>query len=176
MVSQVKTQAAAGEQDAFLELPRKMVHAGRAAPRLDAVEADGMIEMIAEVPGVPDSAISITLDGDVLTIEVDKDNPNAGKRTHFNERLFGHFRRSIQLPFAPDPEKFEAALQDGLLTIRFPRVERGRSHKIEVRAARPDAARSRGAIGSGWSDRAAAAAEPLTLDVKATPAAPARDR
>ena len=122
MVSQFKRQAA-GEQDAFHELPRKMGHGGRPAPRIDAYEADGMIEFIAEVPGVPESAIDLSLDGDTLTIEVDKSNDRQGKQAHFTERVMGRFRRSIQLPFAPDPDKVEAALQDGLLTIRFPRVE-----------------------------------------------------
>ena len=71
MVSQVKTQAA-GERDEFLELPRSLTHAGGPAPRIDAFEIDGLVEMIAEVPGVPESAIDVTLDGDILTIEVDK--------------------------------------------------------------------------------------------------------
>lgn len=167
MVSQVKTHAA-GEQDAFLELPRRMTQGGRSAPRIDAFEANGMIEMIAEVPGVPESAIDVTLDGDILTIEVDKGNDNEGKRAHFAERVFGRFRRSIQIPFAPEPDQVEAALQDGLLTIRFPRVEQGRKHRVAVRGAQPEAEGRRSAIGSSWSERAGTPAEPLTLDVKAT--------
>ena len=175
MVSQVKTQAAA-EQDAFLELPRKMTHGGRPAPRIDAVEAGGMIEMIAEVPGVPESAIDVTLDGDILTIEVDKGNENQGKRALFAERAFGRFRRSIQMPFAPDPAKVEAALQDGLLTIRFPRVEQSRKHRVEVRAAQPGAKGQASAIGASWAERAGASSEPLTLDVKAGSVPPLRGR
>ena len=172
MVSQVKTPAA-GEQDAFLELPRRMTHGGRSAPRMDAFEVDGMIEMIAEVPGVPESAINVTLDGDILTIEVDKGKDNEGKRVHFAERAFGHFRRSIQMPFAPEPDKVQAALQDGLLTIRFPRVEQGRMHRITVYGAQLEAPGQRSAVGSDWRERAG---EPLTLDVKATPAPPEGDR
>lgn len=175
MVSQFKAQAA-GEQDAFLELPRKMSRGGRSAPRIDAFEADGMIEMIAEVPGVPQSAIDVSLDGDILTIEVDKANDKEGKRALFTERVMGRFRRSIQMPFAPDPAKVEAALQDGLLTIRFPRVEQGRMHRIAVRGAHPEAKGQGSAIGSSWPERAETPAEPMILDVKATPAPPIRDR
>lgn len=175
MVSQVKTQAV-GEQEAFLELPRKMSHGGRSAPRIDAFEADGMIEMIAEVPGVPESAIDVSLDGDILTIEVDKGDDHAGKRAHFTERVMGRFRRSIQMPFAPDPDKVQASLQDGLLTISFPRVEQRRTHRIEVRGGRPEAKGQGSAIGASWPERAGSPTEPLTLDVKATPASPTRDR
>ena len=171
MVSQFKTQAAA-EQDAFLDLPRRIAHGGRPAPRINAVEADGMIEMTAEVPGVAESAIDVTLDGDILTIEVDKGNDHQGKRPLFAERAFGRFRRSIQMPFAPDPTKVEADLRDGLLTIRFPRAEQSQKHRVEVRAARGEGS----AIGSNWVDRSTTAREPLTLDVKATAAPPTRDR
>lgn len=175
MDSQVKTQVA-GDLDAFLELPRKMTRGGRASPRMDGHEADGMIEMIAEVPGVPESAIEVTLDGDVLTIGIEKGNQNEGKRVHFAERVFGRFKRSIQLPFAPDPDRVEAALQDGLLTIRFPRVDRDQSRRITICGARPEAQGER-AIGSGWPERATPN-KPLTLDVKASPppSPPERDR
>lgn len=171
MGSQFKTQAA-GEHDAFLELPRKMSNGGRPAPRIDAFEADGMIEMVAEVPGVPESAIDLNLSGDILTIEVDKGDDKAGKRALFTERAKGRFRRSIQMPFAPDPATVEASLQDGLLTIRFPRVEQNRMHRIAVRGAQGQGS----AIGSTWPERAGRPEEPLTLDIKATPVPPGRGR
>ena len=176
MASQVKTQAA-GDQDAFVELPRKMSHGGRSAPRIDAFEAGGMIEMVAEVPGVPESAIDVSLDGDILTIEVDKGNDKAndrvGRRALFTERVMGRFRRSIQMPFAPDPAKVEATLRDGLLTIRFPRAEPGQKHRIAVRGAQREGLGERSAIGATWPERSEQEEEPLTLDVKATPV---RDR
>jgi HSP20 family protein len=174
MVSQVKMQAA-GEQDEFLELPRSLTHAGGPAPLIDAFEIDGMVEMIAEVPGVPESAIDVTLDGDVLTIEIDKGNNSQAKRVYFSERVFGRFRRSIQMPFAPEPDKVHAALYNGLLTIRFPRVEQRRMHRIAVRGA-PEPRGQRSAIGSSWPERPGTPTEPLTLDVKATPTPPVRDR
>ncbi len=173
MVSQVKTQAA-GERDEFLELPRSLTHAGGPAPRIDAFEIDGMVEMIAEVPGVPESAIDVTLDGDILTIEVDKGNNSQAKRVYFSEREFGRFRRSIQMPFAPEPDRVHAALHNGLLTIRFRRVEQSRMHRIAVHGA-PIPRGQRSAVGSGW-ERAETPPEPLTLDVKATPTPPVRDR
>lgn len=175
MVSQFKTQPA-GPPDAFLELPRQMSQGGRAAPRIDAFEAGGMIEMIAEVPGVPESAIDVSLDGDILTIEVDKGDDNQGKRALFTERVMGRFRRSIQVPFAPDPAKVEAALQDGLLRIRFPRVEQPRMHRIAVRGAQPQAKEQGSAIGSNWRESEGKSAEPLTLDVKATRVPPGHPR
>lgn len=172
MDSQVKTQTA--EQNMFRELPRSMSHGGRPFPRIDAYEADGMIEMVAEVPGVPEGAIGVTIEGDRLTIEVDKPKRSEGMRVHFAERVYGRFQRAIQLPFAPDPARAQAALHNGLLTIRFPRVEQPRARKIAIGAAPPDARLERSAVGANWPDRAAAS-EPLTLDVRASATPPRRD-
>lgn len=171
MDSQVKTLPAA-DKNAFRELPRSMSNGGRPFPRIDAFEVDGMIEMVAEVPGVPESAINIMIEGDKLTIEVDKAQKNEGKRVHFAERLSGRFQRSMELPFAPEPAKMRAALQNGLLTIRFPRVEQGRVQKIAIGAAPAEARSERSALGANWPDRPVAS-EPLTLDVRA-PATPPR--
>ena len=173
MDSHVRPQAAA-EDNAFRELPRSMSQGGRPFPRIDAFEADGMIEMVAEVPGVPESAINVTLDGDRLTIEVDKPKRTDGVRVHFAERACGRFQRSIQLPFAPEPTRARAALHDGLLTIRFPRVERAGAQKIAIGAAPPDGRRERSAVGADWPERSPAA-EPLILDVRAN-APPRPDR
>ena len=92
MVSSFKSQVST-EYDIFVELPRKMGHGGRPAPRIDAFETDGTIEMIAEVPGVPESAIDLSIDGDTMVIEVDKGDRNPAKRAHFTERVMGRFRR-----------------------------------------------------------------------------------
>jgi HSP20 family protein len=175
MDSQVKTQTG-GEQGVFRELPRDLSPGGSPYPRLSAFEANGMIEMVAEVPGVPESAIEITLEGDILTIQVLKANKDEGKRAHFGERAFGRFRRSIQIPFAPEPAKVQASLKDGLLTVRFPCVEVGRTHKISVSGTQPEADVRRSAVGSSWSERPETTREPLTLDVKASPVPPQRDR
>jgi HSP20 family protein len=172
MASQVHDRSQeTDEHGAFLELPRKLTHMGRAAPRMDAHEFDGTIELTAEVPGVPESAIELSLDGNILTIAVDKRDLNEGRQLHFSERSFGRFKRSIQLPFAPDPEKVEAVLADGLLSVRFPRVDAQRSRPIAVRRARSEQS-ERSAIGSDWSDKPAPAEDPLTLTVKARPMTP----
>jgi HSP20 family protein len=140
-----------------------------ATPRLDVHETDGMIEMTAELPGVPESDIEVTLDGDILTIRGEKRDQREGKKVHFTERTYGIFERSIQLPFAPEPDRMEARSENGVLTIRFPRVEPERAHRIpiggEKRVGKQEGGRStRSAIGGRWSEEpAAAAADELTL-------------
>jgi HSP20 family protein len=166
MDSRVKGPAA-GDKESFLELPRPLTHVGRPAPRLEILEANGRIELTAEIPGVPKDAVEVILDGDILTISVDKRNPNEGKSVHVSERPYGRFERSIQLPFTPAADSVQASVENGVLVLSFPRADRQRTHKIAIRGARPE--REAGAIGSSWREKPAAAAEPLTLDVKAKP-------
>ena len=170
MVSQVKPRVA-DDQDVFLELARKMNHARSVGPAIDAHEVDGLIQMTAEVPGVPESAIDVCLDGDILTINVEKGDQNKGKRVHFSERSYGQFTRSIQLPFAPDPDSVEASVRDGLLTILFPRVDRERARHIAiggVRPEEPEEEEEQTPYVSEWADMTPNSQEPVTLDVKAT--------
>jgi HSP20 family protein len=173
MASQAKRRMT-DDQNAFLELPHKLNGTGGSELRLDAYEVNGMIEMTAEVPGVPESDIEVSIDGDVLTIGVEKMNRSSGKRVHFSERAFGRFERSIQLPFAPDPDSVDAAAENGLLTIRFPRVDAQRTRRrIALRGTPAEAdgqgelGPERSAIGSEWDDMVSTE-RPVTVDVTAT--------
>jgi HSP20 family protein len=176
MASQPKKRVA--DEDAFVELPHKLNGTGGTALRLDAYETGGIIEMTAEVPGVPQSAIDVSIDGDILTISVEKMNCNAGKRVHFAERAFGRFERSIQLPFVPDPGSVDAAAENGLLTIRFPRVDTRRTHRIALRGAeteprphsQPDSEpeEQKAAIGSDWDEMMPTGDGTVTVEVTAT--------
>jgi HSP20 family protein len=152
------------EGNTFLELPHELNQraddkgGGRSmrTPRLDVYEGDGVIEMTAELPGVAESDIEVSLEGDILTISGEKRDRHEGKKVHFAERSYGGFQRSIQLPFAPEPDRMEANSENGVLTISFPRVEPDQTHRIPVRGARdidePESGRgSRKAIGRRWS-------------------------
>lgn len=145
--------------DAFLELPHEVDHVGEedsegrrlATPRLDVYEADGMIEMTCELPGVSDQDIRICLERDILTIDGEKRQEHKGTKAHFVERSYGAFERTIQLPFAPLPEQMTAECRDGVLTIRFPRVEAERSHEIKIGDTKTAGETERKAIGEGWT-------------------------
>jgi HSP20 family protein len=145
--------------NAFLELPHALNQPGGedgdvkhlATPRLDVYEADGLIEMTAELPGVSEQDIRICLDRDILTIDGEKRQEHKDKTAHFVERSYGVFERSIQLPFAPVPEEMTAECRDGVLTIRFPRAKAARSHEIEIGRAKTGSQPERKAIGEGWS-------------------------
>jgi len=161
MVSQKITAPESDDQNLFLELHR-LDRPGGSAFVLDAHEAGDVVELTAEVPGVRDQDIEVNLDGNLLTIRVEKNAPDESKRTHFSERSYGRLERSIQLPFAPDGKNVTAEVENGVLTLRFPRVEAERSHRIAVGGAQPETPPERRAIGSSW-EKKLTSEEPLTL-------------
>jgi len=160
--------------DLFIELPHKLNGTGGNTLRLDACEIGGLIEVTAEVPGVAESAIEVSIDRDILTISIDKTNGSAGKTVHFSERSFGRFERSIQLPFVPNPDSVEAAAENGVLTIRFPRVDGQRTRRIALRGAQLEPQEEErneevaAAIGSDWDHVMPGTTRPVTVDVTAT--------
>ena len=107
------------------------------APRMDVEEREKEYCVTAELPGLSDGDVEVTVEDDLLVISGEKREERereAGDR-RIVEREFGRFRRALQLPFSPDPDKIQAEIRDGLLTIHIPKEEdgRARARRIEVR-------------------------------------------
>ena len=96
---------------------------------------DGLI-ITAEVPGVKPEDIDISVVGDTLTLSGSRkpDELKEDSRYHRQERGYGDFTRSIQLPFLANVKKVEATFQNGVLNITMPRAEEDKPKKITVKA------------------------------------------
>jgi len=106
-------------------------------PRIDVHEGERELCVSADVPGVKPSEVDVRVDGDMLTISGEKKFETDRKQEdyHVMERSYGRFRRTVQLPFAPDPNQVSAECDHGVLTIRMPRqAHQERSKRIEVRS------------------------------------------
>jgi len=97
---------------------------------------DGLI-VTAEAPGVSPDDVDISVVGETLTLSgVRKpDELNEGARYHRQERGYGNFTRSIQLPFPVIVGEVEATFRDGVLSIVMPRAEEDKPRKIAVKSA-----------------------------------------
>ena len=93
------------------------------APLIDIRETDDGIQVTAELPGVADDDVEITLTDRVLTIKGEKkaESEKTEKDVHLVERSYGAFRRSLTLPFDADPEAVEASFEKGVLKIHVPK-------------------------------------------------------
>jgi HSP20 family protein len=90
-----------------------------------------------DVPGVSAEQLEIELENDVLTIRGERPFPyedGEGEPTLRRvERSFGRFERVLRVPRGLDPNAIQAELHDGVLTLRIPRPEAPKPHRIEIR-------------------------------------------
>jgi len=88
-------------------------------PAIDMTENDKEVRLRAELPGVDEKDVEISLNGDVLTIRGEKREERAedGEHRRVVERSYGSFERRVQLPFAPEDQEIRAGFKDGVLTI-----------------------------------------------------------
>ena len=81
-------------------------------------------------------AVSIEIEHGVLTLAGEKRQEKDAERTcHLQERSFGAFSRSFTLPDDVDGEKITATCKDGVLTITLPRKSAGTKQNIAITAA-----------------------------------------
>lgn len=109
-----------------------------AMPRLDVAETADAIEVHAELPGIPESDVELTLTGDLLTIKGEKrvSKTQDGQDFHVVERSYGAFSRSVRLPFSAKPESAKASFDKGVLTVVIPKPteQREKSARIPIRS------------------------------------------
>jgi HSP20 family protein len=88
-------------------------------PELDVRESPEAITIEAELPGVDEKDVSVTLANGMLTIRGEKKQEKDEKTEsyHVTERSFGSFDRSVLLPDSIDETKVEAKFDKGVLTV-----------------------------------------------------------
>jgi HSP20 family protein len=88
-------------------------------PELDVRESTNSITIEAELPGVEEKDVSVTLVNGVLTIKGEKKQEKEEKSDsyHLTERSFGSFQRSLRLPDTVDDSKVEARFDKGVLKV-----------------------------------------------------------
>jgi HSP20 family protein len=112
---------------------------GMMAPHMDVSETDSEIRICAELPGVKEDDVEVTLDGDVLTIRGEKnfERKDEKENYHFVERTYGTFQRSIRIPDPVNPDEVKAAFHNGVLTVTLPKVpQEDRRRRIPVQRSR----------------------------------------
>jgi len=88
----------------------------------------------AEIPGMAADDVEISLVHDTLTIRGSR-NPEQlkeGESCHRQERGFGQFTRTLQLPFGVEADEVQARFTNGVLQITLPRAEAEKPRKISV--------------------------------------------
>lgn len=106
------------------------------APALEVHQSDDKLEISAELPGVKQEDIDLTVEDGVLTLSGEKRSTRTDKERGYSERSYGRFERSITLPANIDEDKCTADFRDGVLTITLPKsAERQRGKRIPLGGA-----------------------------------------
>ncbi|MDF2763171.1 MAG: hypothetical protein K0S81_149 [Rhodospirillales bacterium] len=109
---------------------------GGMMPKVDVSETEREIQIVAELPGLKQEDVELSLDNDLLTLrgETSSSRDEKDKQYHLTERSYGRFERSFRLPETVDREKISANFENGLLTVTLPKSERAqqKAKRIEI--------------------------------------------
>lgn len=92
-------------------------------PRVDVSETPEALTIKAELPGMDETDVELTLHDGVLTLKGEKKAEKEEKDKEYSlvERSYGMVRRSFRLPDTVDPEKVTAGFDKGVLTVTLPK-------------------------------------------------------
>lgn len=104
-------------------------------PAIDLYEEDDKYIVKADLPGVTEKDVELTLHDNVLTIKGQKETHKEEKKKNYyrSERIYGEFSRSITIPGKIDSDKIAAEFKDGVLSIVLPKKEESKTKKIEIK-------------------------------------------
>ena len=88
---------------------------------MDVRETDKEIVVEAELPGIDDKDISLSLQDGILTIRGEKKHERDEENESYRmmERRYGSFQRSLRLPHTVDEDKVEANFDKGVLKVKL---------------------------------------------------------
>lgn len=110
---------------------------GNFLPKVELRETDTNYLVCAELPGIKENDIDITLRDNSLIIQGEKkeESRQEDKGYFRSEFSYGNFYRAIPLGSEVDPDKVEATFKDGILSVTLNKVEgqQDKSKKIEIK-------------------------------------------
>jgi HSP20 family protein len=105
-----------------------------ANPALELVDEDKAYRLTAELPGLGEKDVNISLADGILSISGEKKEEKSEKDNGYvlSERRYGSFRRQLALPSDVNPDGIKAAFKDGVLTVTMPKDEKAKPHERKI--------------------------------------------
>jgi HSP20 family protein len=124
--------------DPFREMEPAWWHEAKASfiPNFEVKETDDAYKFTADVPGVTEKDLEVTLDGNRLIVAGKRLTEHEEKKPalYLDERSYGQFTRAFTLPEGADWEHIACMLDAGVLTIVVPKKTQAQPRKIAVKA------------------------------------------
>ena len=103
-------------------------------PVVDILEANEHVEIRAEIPGLSEQDVQVSVTDDVLTLKGEKtqESEENDQKYHRVERSYGRFQRSFTLPANLNPEDIKAKFTNGVLTVSIPKAKEVQPKEIQI--------------------------------------------
>jgi len=103
-------------------------------PRFDVKETKDAYVISADLPGVKDEDLNVSLNGNLLTISGtrEEEHQEAGESYYAMERSHGSFARSFTMPDGVDGDSVTADLKQGVMTLRIPKKPEAQPKRIAI--------------------------------------------
>ena len=110
------------------------------SPSINVMEKNDRYIIKAELPGVNEEDVEVSVSGDMLTISGEKREEKEEERKgyYYSESSYGSFSRSVTVPSTVDTNKIEADFDKGVLEIILPKTAEIQPKKIKVAARKKE--------------------------------------
>jgi HSP20 family protein len=124
--------------DPFRETRAGWEMANDLAPSFDVKETQDTYIFKADLPGVHEADLKVSIVGNRLTVsgKREMEEKHDGESFHTVERMHGSFTRSFSIPEGVDGDKVRAELREGVLTLTVPKKPEGRVRQVPVAVSR----------------------------------------
>lgn len=98
-------------------------------PSVDIAETNDEVTVTADLPGLDEKDIQVSLDGDILTLRGERKHEKEEKRKNYHrvERSYGSFVRSVALPEGIDRDNVKATFKKGVLQVSIAKLPGAKS-------------------------------------------------
>ncbi len=122
-------------ETSFSRLPQRFAPEERFAPAIDLYEDENEYVVEAELPGLKQDEIKVSVEDDILTISGEKKREKEVKEENLyrSERFYGKFERQIVLPQNTDKENIKASYKNGVLKVVIPKKEEAKPKKVDIK-------------------------------------------
>lgn len=104
-------------------------------PTVDISETESGYEIRAELPGISEDDVNVSVTDNVLTVKGEKrqEEETEGKNYHRVERRYGSFQRRFRLPSEVETDDIKAEFSDGVLTLSIPKPAAVKPTEIPIK-------------------------------------------
>lgn len=104
-------------------------------PAVDMVDAKDEIVLRADLPGMDEKSIEVTVQNGTLTISGERKEEKEEKKEdyYYSERTYGVFSRTVMLPSGVEADKVKATFKKGVLEVHLPKATEAKGKKIDIK-------------------------------------------